>query len=302
MWVFLRTITPAINGLAAYRRQLLRAIAPALAIAFLSACAPAIDSSDTDALGDSVKAMSASLTEAQRQQLREALVTIALSEIGYLGEPPADAEQVARDAVLGPALMKALDGEDFADLLERADGLREQKESRTVVAAEQARQDVLARIAQAQTETAAINGLVIAQANYGWTKGDYLPQAFIAFRLANSSGKTINGVKLRGDLYTAEKQQSWLHETLNHEMLRGLQDGDAADYRLVPNQYSPWGNRKLQSRRDTRLQLHIINVKIGDVWMVSADLEALDKELKSYEAAVAKSRAIISEIKARRAK
>jgi hypothetical protein len=273
-----------------------------LAALLLTACQPKVDNSNTESLVDSLNEMVTALSADQRQQLRDALVVIALSETGYLGEPPLDAVAVAQDSTLGPALTRALDGESFEDLLTRAAALREVKEQRTIEAGEKAKREVLARIQQAKAEMEHVKSITAQKAVYGWTRGDYMPQAVVEFELVNNSGQTINGVRLRGDLFTPERDQPWAHEVLTHELIRALPDQQAAEFRLVPNQYSSWGNRSLQKRRDTRLQLTVINVKVGDSWLVSADLEQLDKELKAYDDAITTAQKNLNDIRIARTK
>ncbi len=275
----------------------MRMVTWVLAALLLTACQPKVDNSTTEALVDSLNDMVAALDANQRQQLRDALVVIALSETGYLGEPPADAVAVAQDPTLGPALTRALDGEDFAKLLERAGALSELKEQRTIEAGEKAKREVLARIQQAKAELEHVVGISIRDAQYSWTRGDYMPQAIVEFEVINESGQTLNGIRLRCDLFTPERSQPWAHEVLTHDLIRPLTDQTSAKYRLVPNQYSAWGTRALQKRRDTRLTMTVINVKVADTWLVSADLEQLDRELQAYDGAIEKAQKNLNDIR-----
>jgi len=270
-----------------------------LPLVLLAACQPTVDNSDTDALAISVREMAESRPAADRAGLAEALTTIALSETGYLGTPPKDPVEIAQDATLGPALMGVLDGDDYEDILERAAVLRQTREERVLQAAQLAQQEVRAKLQQAQAELEQLRDVGIQNAQYSWTKGDYMPQAVVEFELINRSDQPVTGVKLRGTLTSSERTEPWVHEALTHELIRPLPGQRLERYRLVPNQFSAWGNRQLQRRRDLRLSFVVINVRKGDSWLVSADPELLTAELRHYEDAELQARAALTEIKSR---
>lgn len=268
-----------------------------LPLLLLAACQPKVDNSDTEALADSIKAIAESRSPIERQNLADALSVIALSEVGYLGTPPTDAVAIAEDATLGPALLQVLDGDDYDDIMEMAKGLRLSREERMLQAAQLAQQEVQAKLKQAQAELEQLRDVGVQNARYSWTTGDYMPQAVVEFELTNRTNEPVTGVKLRGTLTTPERTEPWVYEVLTHELIRPLPGQSLERYRLVPNQFSAWGNRQLQRRRDVRLSFVVINVRKGQDWLVSADPEQLKTELKHYENAELQARAALTELK-----
>ncbi|NQD35407.1 hypothetical protein HPT27_00130 [Permianibacter sp. IMCC34836] len=268
-----------------------------LSLVLLAACQPTVDNSDTDALAESVGEMAESRPAADRAVLADALAVIALSETGYLGTPPTDPVEIAKDATLGPALLGVLDGDDYEDIIEKAAVLRKSREERAVQAAQLAQQEVKAKLEQAKAELAQLRDVGIQNAQYSWTTGDYMPQAVVEFELINRTDQAVTGVKLRGTLVSSERSEPWVHEVLTHELIRPLPGQSLEHYRLVPNQFSAWGNRQLQRRRDLRLSFEVINVRKGDDWLVSADPEQLAAELRHYEDAELQARAALTAIK-----
>jgi hypothetical protein len=262
------------------RRLLLPALLP-----LLCACQPEADSSDVESLSESIAAMSEAHNPEEQDRLRRALYILALTETGYLGEIPDSPVAVAADATLGPALMRVLDGDTFDDIIEKATAVRETELKQAIQLAQRAQQDVQARMAQANAEISQLRDVDVGAARYGWSKGDYMPQAFVEFTLDNQSDEALTGVKMRSTLTTPERDEPWLFDVLAHELVRPQAARSSEKYRLVPNQFSAWGNRALQNRRDVRLKLELINVRIGSEWRVSADPLALEKELRHYQQA-----------------
>lgn len=265
----------------------------------LTACQPKTDSSDVESLSDSLAAMQKERPQEEKARLSRALYILALTETGYLGEPPGDAVAIAEDATLGPALLRVLDGHTYEDIIEKATEIRSAELQQAIHAAQRAQQDVRARMAQANAEITQLRDFSVSGAQYGWTKGDYLPQAFVEFELSNLSGEPVTGIKMRARLSTPDRDDPWLFEVLSHEMVRPLPAKTTQPYRLVPNQFSAWGNRKLQNRRDTRLSLEIINIRLGGEWLVSADPLLLEKELQHYLTAEQGARTELDAIRAK---
>lgn len=272
-----------------------------LPLLLLAACQPTIDNSDTDALADSLRDMTAERTPEQRKALADALAVIALSEVGYSGKPPEDAVAIAEDATLGPALLRVLDGDDYDDIIEMADALRLTREERTLAAAQRAQQEVKAKLAQATAELEQLRDVGVQNARYSWTTGDYMPQAVVEFDLINRTDEPVTGVKLRGTLTSPDRTEPWVYEVLTHELIRPLPGQSLERYRLVPNQFSAWGNRQLQRRRDLRLSFAVINVRKGEDWLVSADPEQLQAELRHFENAELQARAAMTALKGKQA-
>lgn len=269
-----------------------------LPLLLLAACQPTVDNSDTDALAESLREMAEERPPEQRKALADALGVIALSEVGYMGKPPEDAVAIAEDPTLGPALLQVLDGDDYDDIIEMANGLRLTREKRTLEAAQRAQQEVKARLAQATAELEQLRDVGVQNARYSWTTGDYMPQAVVEFDLVNRTDVPVTGVKLRGTLTSAERTEPWVYEVLTHELIRPLPGQSLERYRLVPNQFSAWGNRQLQRRRDLRLNFTVINVRKGEDWLVSADPEQLQTELKHFENAELQARAALTGLQA----
>lgn len=268
-----------------------------LPLLLLAACQPTVDNSDTGALADSVREIAESRAPAERKLLADALAVIALSEVGYSGKPPEDAVAIAEDATLGPALLQVLDGADYEDIIEMASGLRLNQEERTLQAAQRAQQEVRAKLSQATAELEQLRDVGVQNPRYSWTTGDYMPQAVVEFELVNRTNEPVTGVKLRGTLISAGRAEPWVYEVLTHELIRPLPGQSLERYRLVPNQFSAWGNRQLQRRRDLRLSFTVINVRKGQDWLVSADPEQLQAELRHYENAELQARAALTELK-----
>ena len=265
----------------------------------LSACQPKADSSDVESLTDSLAAMQKERSAEEKARLARALYILALTETGHLGDPPTDAVAIAEDATLGPALLRVLDGDTYEDIVEKATEIRSAELQQAIHAAQRAQQDVRARMAQANAEITQLRDFSVTRADYGWTKGDYLPQAFVEFALSNLSDEQVTGIKMRGRLSTPDREDPWVFEVLSHDMVRPLPKKTTQQYRLVPNQFSAWGNRKLQNRRDTRLSLEIINIRVGTEWLVSADPLLLEKELQHYLTAEQSARTELDAIRAK---
>jgi len=282
-----------------FRSPLLSLSAGLLLVLSLSACQPKADNSDTETLRDSLAAMQKERPQEEKSRLARALYILALTETGYLGDPPGDAVAIAEDATLGPALLRVLDGDTFEDIIEKATEIRSGELQQAIHAAQRAQQDVRARMAQANAEISQLRDFSVGRANYGWTKGDYLPQAFVEFELSNLSDDAVTGVKMRGQLSTPERDEPWVFEVLSHDMVRPLPKKTTQQYRLIPNQFSAWGNRKLQNRRDTRLTLELINIRVGTEWLVSADPLLLEKELQHYLTAEQGARSELDAIRAK---
>lgn len=270
-----------------------------LSLLLLTACQPTVDNSDTSALADSLRDMVAERSPAERKALADALAVIALSEVGYAGKPPEDAVAIAEDSTLGPALLGVLDGDDYDDIMEMANGLRVTREERMLAAAQRAQQEVKAKLSQAQAELEQLRDVGVQNARYGWTTGDYMPQAVVEFDLINRTDEPVTGVRLRGTLSSPDRTDPWVYEVLTHELIRPLPGQSLEHYRLVPNQFSAWGNRQLQRRRDLRLSFTVINVRKGQDWLVSADPEQLQAELRHFENAELQARAALTELKAK---
>lgn len=270
-----------------------------LPVVLLAACQPTVDNSDTGALASSLRDMAESRTPTEQAELADALAVIALNETGYFGVPPKEAVAIAEDATLGPALLGVLDGDDYEDIIERAVALRQDREKRAVEAAQIAQQEVKAKLAQATAELEQLRDVGIQAAVYSWTTGDYMPQAVVEFDLINRTDEPVTGVKLRGTLASSERADPWVHEVLTHELIRPLPGQTIERYRLVPNQFSAWGNRQLQRRKDLRLSFEVINVRKGDTWLVSADPVALAAELRHYENAELQAQAALTALNAK---
>lgn len=268
-----------------------------LPLLLLAACQPTVDTSDTSALADSLRDMAASRPPAEQQQLADALAVIALSEVGYYGAPPDTAVGIAEDPTLGPALLEVLDGDDYEDIIAMANSLRQNQHERALAAAKLAQQEVKARLAQAQAELEQLRDVSVQNARYGWTTGEYMPQAAVEFELINRTDEPVTGVKLRGTLSSADRSEPWVYEVLTHELVRPLPGQSLERYRLVPNQFSAWGNRQLQRRRDLRLSFQVINVRKGQDWLVSADPEQLQAELRHFENAEVQAQAALLALK-----
>ena len=270
-----------------------------LSLLLLTACQPTVDNSDTSALADSLRDMVAERSPAERKALADALAVIALSEVGYAGKPPEDAVAIAEDSTLGPALLGVMDGDDYDDIMAMANGLRVTREERMLAAAQRAQQEVKAKLSQAQAELEQLRDVGVQNARYGWTTGDYMPQAVVEFDLINRTDEPVTGVRLRGTLSSPDRTEPWVYEVLTHELIRPLPGQSLEHYRLVPNQFSAWGNRQLQRRRDLRLSFTVINVRKGQDWLVSADPEQLQAELRHFENAELQARAALTELKAK---
>lgn len=277
----------------------IKAIALSLALlGVLTACQPKADSSDPEALVESVQAMVRERPEDDKERLARALHILALTETGYLGDVSSNPVEIASDATLGPALLRVLDGDTFDDIIKKATKVKSAELQEAIQSAQRAQQDVRARIAQAEAEISQLRDYEIKRSVYGWSRGDYLPQAYVEFTLVNRGEDPVTGVKMRSTLKTSEKDEPWVYEVLAHEMVRSHPARASADYRLVPNQFSAWGNRQLQQRRDTRLSMEIINVRVGNEWLVSADPLVLQKELNHYLKAEQEARSALGVIQA----
>lgn len=270
-----------------------------LMLVLLTGCGRTVDNSSDEALQESLGEMLAERTPKEQQQLADALIVIALDETAYSGQPPRDVKAIAADATLAPALRRALDGEDFDELLQRADELRSVRAEQTIEHARAAQVELREKLAAAREESKALSGISVRNPRYHWTTGDFMPQAVIEFELANLSAQPITGVKLRGQLSSPERDVPWVRAVLNHELLRPQSAKTSERYRLVPNQGSEWGNRQLQSRKDMRISFTVINARVGDRWLVSEDMELLEQQLKQLEANELQARALLAEIRAR---
>lgn len=251
-------------------------------LGLLCACQPKVDSSDPEALADSVRSMVSERPNEDKDRLARALYILARTETGYLGEVSTNPIEIAADATLGPALLRVLDGDTYDDIIKKATKIKSSELQESIQSAQRAQQDVRARMAQAEAEISQLRDYEIKRSSYGWSRGDYLPQAYVEFTVVNRSAEALTGLKMRSTLKTSDKDEPWVFEVLAHEMVRSHPARSSADYRLVPNQFSAWGNRQLQQRRDTRLSMEIINVRIGNEWLVSADPLVLQKELDHY--------------------
>lgn len=236
-----------------------------------------IDGSSHGAYEKSLKAIKAKLTPEETAKFEEALQVVVFSEV-----MPKEGGLFAMMAALKDTdklqtkMLDAVNGKTPRELIAQADAkIKERaKEELKNVASEIV--ELEKRKASAETARELLSNIVVADAKFYWS-GGYFPHPVIDFKVANNTGVPLSRLYFHGVVSTPGRTIPWIDEDFNYEVSGGLENGESKHLNLGPNQFSGWGKRETDGRKDLVLTVTVVNAAGADKAKVADEFGKADE-------------------------
>lgn len=257
---------------------------------------PKLDASDLPHWQASLAAVRAKLSDADQKTFGQALVTLALTDVGSsgdqnLGGALAQLSLLANPDNLLVQLRPLVDGKTGAEVIKLGQERQVAIYNRQLEAIDgkmTALRDELSRDEQSFSGARAIlSNVTLAKPLYYWSKSDFLDQPTIDFEITNSSGVAIAAISVEGILETPGRSVPWVRDKFRYSFKGGLENGETQHLQLAPNMFGEWGDQQLKDRQDLVLTLNLVSIEDANGQKIpasdSSELERKRNQLADME-------------------
>ena len=223
-----------------------------------------IDGSSQAAYEKSLTAIKVKLTPEETTKFEEALQVVAFSEV-----MPKDGNLFSMLAAfkdpeaLKAKMLQAVNGKTPREVISMAaNKIKERaKEELKSVTSEIA--ELEKRKTGAGKAKELLAKIVVTDAKFYWSSG-FLPHPIIDFKVANNTGVPLARLYFHGVVSTPGRAIPWVEDDFNYEVSGGLENAESKHLTLSPNQFSEWGKRETQERKDLVMTIAVVNAEGAD--------------------------------------
>lgn len=125
--------------------------------------------------------------------------------------------------------------------------------------------------AVADASKKALVNIAVSSPKYYTKKIFFMTNPVIDFTVTNNTGKALSRIYFHGKLITPGRSVPWIDEDFNYEISGGIENNESKHLVLNPNPYSPWTNREVESRKDTVLEIVVVNAEDASKKKIAED-------------------------------
>ncbi len=222
-----------------------------------------INSSSEEKFSTSIEVVRSSLDEKKKKQFDEAMKHIAAEGVDNLFQillAPKDLKRKMRDQLAG----KTADEVIIRGMEIAAEALDRDQKTRVQVTNEiDATMKNIAKLEQKQAVAEAarqnLKQFSIVETRFSQGKNEFITQPLIELTVKNGTKAPISKAYFEGILSTPGRSVPWIKDSFTYQVKGGLEPGEVATWKLVPNMFGEWGNVP-KDRPDMVLTIEVIRI------------------------------------------
>ncbi|MCK9522443.1 MAG: hypothetical protein M0R76_05270 [Proteobacteria bacterium] len=276
----------------------LRFLGIAIAFLLLIGCSsPKVDTSSDETMKASIEKVRNSLPEAKRKDFDDSLQLLAFSQIELKDIFTAGATGIDN---LTDKMKASLNGKTGNQIIAEAEQIRKEREKQEQQQAlereEQERQQALEEIKELEekrlnSENAReqLKKFQIIRSRFYMREQSYSrPQPIIEMTVKNGTGHAVSYGYFEGTVASLNRSVPWHKDTFAYKIPGGLEPGEEATWKLLPNMFSDWG--KIDAPNDAVFTVTVKKLNDANNESIYStdefdkeDLERLNKLKKEYK-------------------
>ena len=214
----------------------------------LSGCnEPTVDASTDESMKASLQKMHDSLPESKRQEFAEATQTIFMNNLDVQGimAGASSGNSKAIVAQQSEKLRASLNGKTSDEIIQEAKAIqaeRAQKEQQQALQEIAALQD---KLKQSQQAKEALQAFVINSSRFYFDNQTFGgPRPVIELSVENKTNAPVSRAYFKGTITSPGRSVPWLVSGFSYIIKGGIEPGEKADWKMLPNRFAEWGSVK----------------------------------------------------------
>lgn len=229
-----------------------------------------IDASSEDAMEESIEQLRQTLSDEERREFDEALDYLTGDALADVFDAAFRGEELDGEGLISE-VRGLLHGRTAPEVIETARGRQRSAALREI-------EELEAKSAQFEVARTELSRFEVTRARLSHQETLIGSEPVIELSVLNGTDHPIRRAYFRGVVQSPDRSVPWIEEDFNYQIRGGLEPGEAADWRLAPNMFSPWGTTDVPPDAVLTVEVVRLDGPGGDALFDARDWTERDEE------------------------